>query len=175
MVSAISATIFNTSTINYDALTQATRLRLEALGIDTSNIRTESEGQLKLREVQNGSTVNKSKKSNSDSDDSSKKTGGTNPSMDSIRQDVKALAADVGVSYSESDDVDEVLLSIENKIKSLASDVDPANEAQAEEVKSYQSRYDSIYMSYKSAQSSQAMLTQGLDMLASYNMYSLGL
>lgn len=175
MVSAISAVSFSTSTVNYDALTQATKIRLEALGIDTSGIRTESEGQLKLKEVQSTTTANKSQKKESDSEGSSKKAGSSNPSMDSIRQDVKALAADVGVRYSESDDVDDVLLAIEKKISSLAGSVDSSNKESSGEVKAYQARYDAIYTTYKSAQASQSMLTQGLDMLASYNMYSLGL
>ena len=89
-------------------LTPATKAKLEALGIDTTNIKTEAEGKAMLIAAQ-------AERSNS-AQKSKQPKGNQN---DEVMEKVKQLADDLNVTYSDSDTVDDIVDRISSKVEKL--------------------------------------------------------
>lgn len=139
------------------ALTPETKAKLEALGIDTTNIKTEAEGQaiLKAAEV-NPKEIQKAHAPKGCS------------SIDSIRAEAIQLASKVGVSVSGNDKIDDILNKIAYKINELKVSAGHDQNKLAQ-INQYQSELDLISSEFLSMKSSHAQLSNGMDALASYN------
>ncbi|MCR4881288.1 MAG: hypothetical protein K6A44_04975 [bacterium] len=90
-------------------LTPATKAKLTALGYDTSSIKTEAEGRMKLQELLLDKTQ---------SSDKTKKTNKSN-GEDYVMAKVKRLADELNVSYSDDDTVDDIINRITTKVEEL--------------------------------------------------------
>lgn len=157
-ISAVSASATsNTSSSSSSStkLTDATKAQLEALGIDTTNITTEADGQAALKAAE----ANK---------ETAKMSQASNPSEDSIKTDAKSLASELGVSISDDDTTDDILDKISSAISQLREAAGD-DQTKLAEVEKYQDEYDTISGDYTNMQTSQAQLTNSMSGLASYN------
>lgn len=152
-----------------DPLSETTKKRLEALGIDTSSIKTETQGRSILASVE---------KVNS-KDGAEKVQGqGKNPEGENIKERAKELAAQLNVSVSQKDGLKEILDKISTAIDGMKTQAvgDPQK---VQEAAKYQAAYDSIVGAVSSMQqqhqASQQKLSNSLDGLALYNKIKLGL
>lgn len=152
-----SANLTNIAYSGDTKLTAATKAKLEALGIDTTNIKTEAEGQaiLKAAEV-NPKEIRKVHAPKSYS------------SIDSIRAEAMQLASKVGISVSGSDKIDDILNKISYKINELKVCAEN-NQNKLTQINQYQSELDSISSEFLNMKSSHTQLNNGMDALASYN------
>jgi len=160
------------------ALTVQTKVQLEGLGIDTSNIKTESQGQITLQSMQGGNStqeVGQAKQAQGSA------AGGGSSELDSLKDEAIALAEKVGVSVSSDDDIDDIMDAISDAITQLQTEAanDPDKIAQVQE---YQAEYDTLCQSVSFAQaSSEASLIQSsslqtsLNAMASYNKASISI
>lgn len=142
-------------------LSDATKKKLEALGIDTSKIKTESEGQQKLKEAEaaQASQATQGQQSNAGQ-------------AQAIKDQASALAASVGVSVSKGDKISDILDHIQTKLSTMNAQAgqDPQK---VQELKQYQSEFTVIASEYASLQSQQqaskSQLTGSMDSMAAYN------
>ena len=160
-ISSISATsaagkLENTSSTGAK-LTQATKAQLEALGVSTANITTETQGQAALT----------SAKSKAEAGKQAHAPHG-NSTESSIKTEAKTLASQVGSSVSDDDKVDDIINKVSAKITDLrASAGDDKTKLAA--VDSDQAQLDAISNSLASTKSGQAQLSGSMNGLASMN------
>lgn len=159
-------------------LTQKTKAELEALGIDTSNIKSEEEGQALLQSAQStqqGQETQQSQKS--------QKSGGNHAAFESLRQEAVKLAEKVGVSVSSTDKLSDIMDAISQAITDMQAQA--ANDPQkAAQVAQYQAEYESISQQIQSLEQSKpssssesgtSQLQASMAGLAAYNMASISI
>lgn len=157
------------------ALTEATRLKLETLGIDTSKIKTESEGQLKLKEAQGNQSSQNAQNTQA------KQQQNAATQVQQIDNQIKLLASQVGVQIGNNDNLNTVLNNIANRISQLM--VEAANEPQKlQQVKLFQDSFTLIISEVANLQEQQeankkqqSQLTNSMNNMASYNKIFFGL
>ena len=101
----------NSTSISFDAgqkLSAQTKSKLIALGVDANMIKTEKEGQIKLREAQ-------LERYSNNQNVSFKKDQETND----VLQEARNLASKLDIQTSENDTVDEIVDKITNKISEM--------------------------------------------------------
>ncbi|MDD3236939.1 MAG: hypothetical protein PHV37_02435 [Candidatus Gastranaerophilales bacterium] len=158
MVSAVnSVSVFsNYGVYSYSGLTQETKRRLEALGIDTKDIKTEAEGlrQLQIKEKEQ----------------SSKSTQYSY--MNNLREQATSLANQLGVEINQNEKMSVIFDKISQKIAQMQESQNQS-ELQKAQAATFLSKYQSLYSTY-SSQSNQNMLGQTLGFMADYNRSMLG-
>jgi len=154
-VGSIPASSSSSST----ALTDATKKKLQDLGLDPSKYNTEALAQAAISQAQTQQQTQKPQKPSGSKDDS-------------IKTEVQDLASKIGVIAGNNDKITDILSKISDKISELqtSAGTDPAKLA---EVNSYQSQYTTI--SSEIAQKEAAKNMTGATAVASYNKVSLGL
>ena len=133
-------------------LTEATKAKLIALGVDIKGIATESEGQMKLKEAQFERVSGTSAQN--------KKTSENN----SVLQQARKLAHELNVSYSERDTINDLISKITariNELKTAAGD----DFDKKEKVNYYQGRLDELEKSYLS----QLELSASMSLMSNMN------
>lgn len=162
------------------ALSAQTRMKLESLGIDTSNIRTEAQGQAALQSSQSSQSTQQGQ--------GAQKVqipvqGGANQSaIESIKAEAMALASKVGASVSSEAKLGDIMAAIAQALSNLQ--VQAANNPKKmAEVGKYQSEYASLNQSVSNLQSTMqpqhaqmpgaSQIQSSLDGMALYNMASL--
>ena len=133
-------------------LTEATKAKLIALGVDITGIVTESEGQMKLKEAQFERVSGKSEQNQKTAEN------------DSVLQQARKLAHSLNISYSDRDTVNDLISKISTKInelKAAAGDDSHKNE----NVKYYQARLDELEKSYLS----QLELSASMSLMSNMN------
>ena len=162
------ANALNVNSLNStQALTDATKNKLEALGVDTSKIKTESEGQLKLKEAQSGTQSSQNTQQNQQQNNVNQ--------IQQINEQVKLLASQVGVEINKSDNLNTVLNNISAKIQVMA--VEAVQDPQKlQQVKIYQDALTLIKGEVAGLQAQkeqqeqkQQKLASSMDIMASYN------
>lgn len=148
-------------------LTEETKKKLESYGIDTKDIKTENEGQKKLKEVE---SAQQNQQTNQvaqlqQAQPSQQQDG----SMSLLISNVKELAADIGVPVGYKLDIEKVLEDIKTKIQDIKKQ-NPTDENEKAKAASFQYRYETLNSEYLRKKSSQNMLTGALQGLAAYNM-----
>jgi len=161
--------VANTTQINANkssqALTDTTKKQLESLGVDASKIKTEAEGQLKLKEAQSGTQSSQNTQNSQQQQNQ----------VQQINEQVKVLAAQVGVDINKNDNLNTVLNNITSKIQAMA--VAAVQDPQKlQQVKQYQDALTLINGEVASVQAQQDQqeekqqkLTSSMDYMASYN------
>lgn len=159
--SASSASNSSSSNANSTKLTSATKSKLEALGVDTTNITTEAEGQIALKSAQAKQKA-------------AQHSQASNSSEDSIKSEAKSLASSIGVSVADNDSTDTILSNIASKLTEMKADAGE-DETKLAEVQQYEQQYEAISGNYTAMQASQAQLAASMNGLATYNKAELGL
>ena len=159
--SAVSSNQKNNST----ALTDATKKQLESMGIDTSNVKTESEGKTKLQEAQASQQQQQAQAA---------QAKGSNSSEQEMKTEVTDLASQMDVEVQNDDSTSTILDNISQKLEELqaAAGTDPSK---VQEYQSFESQYNTLNQEYTQSQSSQSMLSSSLSGMANYNKALLGL
>lgn len=160
-INSVQNASFTSSSSSSQKLTEATKKKLEYLGIDTANIKTESQGQVELKvaiqkEMQKAQATNH----------------GGSEAM--IKAQAKDLAYQVGASVSSSQKVGDILTKVSSKITELKQAAG-TDETKLSKVYQYQSEYDSIVSSFNNMQTAKNQIATGMDGLANYNKILLGL
>ena len=158
--SAASSTSSSTAA---QKLTDETKKKLQDLGVDTTSITTEAQGQIALLQaLQQAQTAEKHPPEGI----------GGNGEMESIKAQASALAAQVGATVSSNDKLPDIMDKISTAINSLQSQAG-TDEAKLSQVQSYQSQYDAISgtLSQMQAQHAQkeAQMSGSMEGLASQN------
>lgn len=153
-VNSTSAASSASSTSN--KLTAATKAQLEALGVDTTYIKTESDGQIALKQAQASQTQK------------AQANGGSSASKESIKAQIQSLASQVGVSVSQTDKPEDILTKISEKISSLRAEAGN-DQSKLAQIEQYQQQYESLSGQMLSMQTSQAQLAASMSGLANYN------
>lgn len=138
-------------------LTNATKVKLEALGINTTNIKTEIQGQAALR------TAEEKRKALQ-----KLKTESANRSQEVIKTEAKSLAAQVGASVSDDDSVSDILIKVASKVNDLKASAGDDSTKQAEADQD-QAKYEALANEYSSVQAAQSKLSGSMDGLAQLN------
>ena len=141
-----------------DKLSEATKAKLIALGVDITGIVSELEGQMKLAEAQmerlSGSSNNNHK----------------NTENNSVLTQARALAHDLSISYTDNDTVDDLIYKITAKINELkvaaGDDIDKSSK-----VSSFEKRLDEL----KNSQLSQLQLNASMNLMSNMNIAFHGL
>ena len=139
-------------------LTETTKAKLIALGVDITGIVTESEGQMKLREAEFERV--------SGASNQSKKTSENNSAL----QEARKLAHDLNVPYSDNDTVDDLIGKIAvriNELKIAAGD----DFDKKENLGYYEKRFEELQNSYIS----QLQLDASMSLMANMNIAFHGL
>lgn len=141
-----------------DTIKPETREKLEALGIDPSTVKTETEAQQKIKEAESAQAnvqVNQPNQSNP---------------VQQVIEDAKELAEKIGISVSEVSDISKLLETIDKQIsnfeKQCKDDEDELRKSMAAGVRQ---EYNRIIHEFEDVQRNQSKITGNLDMLASYN------
>lgn len=158
---------FSISSSSSQKLTEETKSKLQALGLDPSKYTTEAQGRQALKEAQ---AAQNSQAAQAGAQPQHAAHGGES----SIKAEVQALAAQVGVPVGSKDKISDILANISKKITELKASAgnDPTKLSQ---VNDYQSKYNAISGEIAQKQTSESKLTGSLQGLANYNKIALGL
>lgn len=186
MVSGISS-IGSISTSNGQTpLSPQTKAQLEKLGVDTSKILTEAQGQAALQSAQKNQSSQQSEssqqaQSSQQSNQSQQPQEGNNSSMQTIKAEAQALAEKVGASVSSNAKLSEIMDAISEAIDNMKAQAtnDPKK---AEKVASYQAEYQVLNQTVSNMQASMqatasggSQLQSSLAGLANYNIASMSI
>lgn len=147
-----------------DDLTDETRAELDSLNIDTADISTETQGQQVLKET----------KSQNKPEQSAKKPSARNEvrSEDSIKNDVRYLADQLGIPVSGTDATDAVINKISDTLNLLK--ISPGNnKALTAQIIQVQTQLEGLSNEYEQMSREKTKLTNSMDALARYNKMSL--
>jgi len=156
-----ASSIASGSSSSAQKLTDDTKKKLEELGVDTTGITTEAQGQIALLQAQQAQGGEKAHSG-----------GGGKEAMENIKSQATALAAKVGVQVSSDEKISDIMAAIgpaiDAKVSAAGND-----QTKIAEVQELQSEYDSISSSLSNMQAQhqakQAQLTGSLEGLANYN------
>lgn len=169
-INALSGASSSYSASSSQKLTEETKKKLEALGLDPSKYKTEAEGKAALVGAQTTQTAQAAQ---------SMQVQGQQPppppaSAQSIKAEVEDLAAKVGVSIGSTDKPNDILTKISDKIAELKAAAG-TDQTKLAEVQGYQGQYDTINAEITQMQASKSKISGTLNALANYNKAALGL
>ena len=141
-------------------LSAATKAKLEALGVDTRNIKTEAEGKMKLREIQIEGTNIVSGTKNTKKE----------VQVDEALNKARARAYKLNVSYSDHDNVDDIVYKIKVKIEEMFKAAGEDNDKKANAA-----YYAGLLEEVKQMQQSKLTLSLGMNISANMNIAFHGL
>lgn len=157
MISAIGSLDSISSTYSLyaaqQALTPQTKSQLEMLGIDTSSIKTEADGQALLQSSQGSQQTQDTKQTQGTPQAKPAGGGADHAAFEKLKEEVVALAEKLGVSVSSSDKIDDILDAIAEAISKLETEA-ANNPQKMAQVAEYQAQYLSLCQSLSSLQAS---------------------
>ena len=143
---------------NHDAIKPETKQKLEALGIDASKIKTETEAQQKIKEAESAQA------------NAQVQSVHFQHPMGEVIEDAKKLAETLGMRVGNVEDVEKLLKDIDKQIKEFEKQVkDDKDDERKKMVDGVRGVYEQIYTEYQQSISEQKKITGNLDMLATYN------
>lgn len=157
-----------------DKLTNNTKTQLASLGIDTSTIKTESEGQLKLKEIITQQQAQQNQQTQQSHNHHHHQNGSTQ--IETIKKQAQGLAAQIGANISTSDNVNAILAKINTKLAVMT--VQASNNVQkTQQLQQYETQFAYISQEYSNYEeqkqqsnfSSEGQLTGSLSSMAMYN------
>ncbi len=140
-------------------LSEETKAKLQALGIDPSTVSSESEAQSLIAQVEAMSKSDQARPNSSDQ---------------SLLTKAQSLAEDVGVQYSYKDNLDELCKKISEKIEQLASQYGNDG-AKMSVLEDYQRELASIDSRYSTEIDKSNDIFNAMNMISVSNKYALGL
>lgn len=147
VINSVSSAVSTIGQNSTNSLSEETKKKLKALGVDVSKITSESEGQQALAEAQAKQAPKQAQ-----------------PAQETIKTQVDSLASSIGVNVSNQDKISDILTKISNELSVLKAEAanDPKKLA---DLKGFQDKYTSVSNAYQQEQS----LKKGMDATASYN------
>ena len=141
-INSVSSTTITTKTTEQESeLSAATKAQLEAIGIDPSTVSSESQAQALIANTNGASFKSMLGGQNK-----------TNSSDDTYLREAKSLASSIGVTYSSSDSIEDILSNISSKLNQMMSAAQ-MNPSQMQMIQMYRSQLDQISSNYSQAQS----------------------
>lgn len=141
-INSVSSTTITTKTTEQESeLSAATKAQLEAIGIDPSTVSSESQAQALIANANGASFKSMLGEQNK-----------TNSSDDTYLREAKSLASSIGVTYSSSDSIEDILSNISSKLNQMMSAAQ-MNPSQMQMIQMYRSQLDQISSNYSQAQS----------------------
>lgn len=157
-ISGSSAVRLHKNFSNQDAIKPETKQKLDALGIDASQIKTEKEAQKKIKEVESAQA------------NAQVQQGQFHHPMGEVVQDAKKIAEAIGIRVGNVEDVEKLLKEIDKQLKEFEKQVkDDKDDDRKKMVAGVRGVYEQVYAEYQQAISEQKKITGNLDMLATYN------
>ena len=111
-----------------EELSLTTKLRLEALGINASEVKTEAQAQILIAQAQAAPKQNNSGYQNN------------NSTKQELLAEAKNLAQNTGTNYSEKDELETILQNISNRLNTISENYPEKTEV----VKEYQNKLSDI-------------------------------
>jgi len=135
-------------------LTNDTKQKLDALGVDTSSITTEAQGQIALLQAQ------QQQPQNGQSGGEKHHSGSGKAEMEAMKSQATELAGKVGVTVSSDEKLDDIMAAIGPAISAKVSAAGN-DQTKLNEVQELQSEYDTLSSSLTTMQSQHAQSAQG--------------
>ncbi len=137
-----------------DELSTSTKKELEALGIPVTEGMTESQAQQKIQEARLQKQAE----------------AGIQPDVSEaeLMADVKTLAGNIGVAYSESDDTEEILINIANELEAQIDEAEN-NPQELSTLMGYFNQLKNLDTVFEEMQSVQTAIYAAMDMVAAKN------
>ena len=137
-----------------DELSTSTKKELEALGIPVTEGMTESQAQQKIQEARLQKQAE----------------AGIQPDVSEaeLMADVKTLAGNIGVAYSESDDTEEILINIANELEAQIDEAEN-NPQELSTLMGYFNQLKNLDTVFEEMQSVQTAIYAAMDMVATKN------
>lgn len=142
-------------------LSEATKAKLEALGIDPASVTSEAEAQSLIAQVESMSKTDKARPQSGSSDMA-------------LLTKAKELAEDVGAKISERDNLDDICKKISEKIEQLVQQY-ASDPVAMNKLEDYQRELSSIDSRYSSKIDTQDSIFAAMNMISASNKYALGL
>lgn len=139
-------------------LSDDTKKKLQALGLDPSKYTSEAQAQQAIQDAQ--------------TKQESTRQSGNKGSFETIKTEVQELAGSMGISAGSNDKISDIMSSISDKISELQSSAG-SDQTKLSQVNSYNSQYTSI--TNEIAQMEAAKSMTGATALANYNKIALGI
>lgn len=147
-------------------LSEETKRKLKALGIDPSTVTSESQAKILIANAeQKQKSVNNTQKTDSKTICSSESE---------ILSKAKQLAQKLGVNISSEKSVDEILAGLYEKVSTMISSEEPQSQ-DPKDLQNIQAEIDALRNEYSSVKQSQNSIYTMLNMTANINKYMLGL
>lgn len=146
-------------------LSEETKRKLQALGIDATNVTSEAQAQMLITAAQSRQQVQKTDNSNKDTTCSSE--------LELITK-AKTLANKMGVSVSQNFTMSEILTSLSNKISTLTAQAEN-NQTKINEIQQFRTELNSLQNEYSTLTQSQNSIFSAMNMSANLNKFMLGL
>lgn len=137
-----------------DELSTSTKKELEALGIPVTEGMTESQAQQKIQEAR----LQKQAEAGMQPDVSEAE----------LMADVRTLAGNIGVAYSESDDTEEILINIANELEAQIDEAEN-NPQELSTLMGYFNQLKNLDTVFEEMQSVQTAIYAAMDMVAAKN------
>ncbi len=142
-------------------LSESTKAKLEALGIDPTTVTTEAEAQSLIAQVE----------AMSESDQARPQSGSSDMAL---LTKAKELAEEVGAKISNRDNLDDICKKISEKIEQLAQQYG-SDAVAMNKLEDYQRELSSIDSRYGSKIDTQDSIFAAMNMISASNKYALGL
>ena len=153
--------------VQTNQLSEATKAKLIALGIDPSTVSSEAEAQALISQVEAMSKTDKARPQTNG-------TQQTTSSEQELMQKARELAEKVGVSLSQNDTLDDMCKKISDKIEQLSAAC--ANDtAKMQVLKDYGAQLSDINSKYRTVQSTQEAIFAAMNMVSWNNQIALKL
>ena len=153
--------------VQTNQLSEATKAKLIALGIDPSTVSSEAEAQTLISQVEAMSKTDKARPQTNG-------TQQTTSSEQELMQKARELAEKVGVSLSQNDTLDDMCKKISDKLEQLSAAC-TNDTAKMQVLKDYGQQLNNINSKYRTVQSTQEAIFAAMNMVSWNNQIALKL
>ena len=150
------STSFLGLTSSAQKLTDATKKQLESLGIDTTKITTETQGQTALQQSQQ---TQQSQSSQQTQNGGQNHTGG-NAEIQALKSQASALAAQLGITVASNEKLSDIVAAIQPALDAKLSAAGN-DQSKLAEVQQLESEFNSISSSLSDMQAQRSQQAQG--------------
>lgn len=157
-VSSVSTSSLSSTSSSSSALSDDTKKKLEALGLDPTKYTTEAQAQAAITAAQEKQAQQSQQ-------------GGSN-SYESIKTEVNSLASTMGIEVGSNDKLEDILDKISTQITTLQASAG-TDATKLADVNNYQAQYTTITSELSKIEAAKNMT--GASALANYNKAALGL
>lgn len=148
---------------NQSKISDSTKRKLQALGIDPTTVTSEAQAQTLINAAQARQQIQKT------SNESNSKN--TCSSESELISKAKSLASQMGVSVSSTESLSDILSKLTARISSMSGE----KNANVKELQKFQAEISSIQSEYSTVQNNENSMYSAMNYAANMNKYALGL